>query len=109
MPGATSTCSLLSNGLYTAMTTTVAGLIVGIRWLYHLQPFGRKNQQSSLSDGGHLSGVFRFTERTCLRMNLKGRNKITPEFNMSSMTDIVVPLVDLFYDRLNIGQKFGHH
>ena len=29
-------------------------------------------------------------------MNLKGRNKITPEFNMSSMTDIVFLLLIFF-------------
>ena len=29
-------------------------------------------------------------------MNLRGRNKITPEFNMSSMTDIVFLLLILF-------------
>ena len=31
-----------------------------------------------------------------LKMNLKGRNKITPEFNMSSMTDIVFLLLIFF-------------
>ena len=29
-------------------------------------------------------------------MNLRGRNKITPEFNMSSMTDIVFLLLIFF-------------
>ena len=29
-------------------------------------------------------------------MNFKGRNKISPEFNMSSMTDIVFLLLNLF-------------
>ena len=31
-------------------------------------------------------------------MNLRGRNKITPEFNMSSMTDVVFLLLIFFYD-----------
>ena len=35
---------LLADGLYTAMTTTVAGLIVGNSWLYHLQPFSGEDQ-----------------------------------------------------------------
>ena len=29
-------------------------------------------------------------------MNLRGRNKVTPEFNMSSMTDIVFLLLIFF-------------
>ena len=31
-----------------------------------------------------------------VKMNLKGRNKVTPEFNMSSMTDIVFLLLIFF-------------
>ena len=37
-------------------------------------------------------------------MKLKGRNKVSPEFSMSSMTDIVFLLVGLFYVDLQCAQ-----
>ena len=36
------------------------------------------------------------------KMNIKGRNKISPDFNMSSMTDIVF----LFWTVMSYGPKF---
>ena len=38
-------------------------------------------------------------------MNLKGRNKITPEFNMSSMTDIVFLLLIFFMIASTLAKK----
>ena len=36
-------------------------------------------------------------------MNLRGRNKVDPTFNMSSMTDIVFFIVDIFYAYFDAG------
>ena len=38
-------------------------------------------------------------------MKIEGRNKVKPEFNMSSMTDIVIPITYLFY----VGFYFGDY
>ena len=86
----------LADGLYTAMTTTVGGLIVGIVAYIAYNHLVVKTRQSGVSNGSEFGRVFRSFKRTDLSMNLRGRNKVTPEFNMSSMTDIVFLLLIFF-------------
>jgi hypothetical protein len=67
------------------MTTTVVGLVVGI--IAYVDTIICKtdkivhNMEANAVD-------FRLTNDRII-MNLRGRNKVSAEFNMSSMTDIV--------------------
>jgi hypothetical protein len=74
----------LSEGIY--MTTTV----VGCGWNYSLrwiQSSGSKTDKI-VHRWKPMQLTFRLIKRPII-MNLRGRNKVSAEFNMSSMTDIV--------------------
>jgi hypothetical protein len=77
----------LSEGIYTAMTTTVVGLVVGIIAYVGYNHLVVKTDKKLFTQPMQLT--FRLIKRPRIIMNLRGRNKVSAEFNMSSMTDIV--------------------
>jgi hypothetical protein len=84
----------LSEGIYTAMTTTVVGLVVGIIAYVGYNHLVVKTDKI-VHKWKPMQLTFRLIKRPII-MNLRGRNKVSAEFNMSSMTDIVFLLLIFF-------------
>ena len=93
---------LLSDGLYTAMTTTVAGLIVGIiTYIAYNHLIVRTNKVVYLMEVNPLEFLDLLNEPASTislksNMDIRGRNKINPNFNMSSMTELVFLILIFF-------------
>jgi hypothetical protein len=73
------------------MTTTVVGLVVGIIAYVGYNHLVVKTDTKLFTQPMQLT--FRLIKRPRIIMNLRGRNKVSAEFNMSSMTDIVSLLI----------------
>ena len=91
--------TLLSGGIYEAMITTVGGLVVGIAAMFAYNYLVTRVDKVVKSNGSAYHGLHGFTERTrskVKRMALKRRHKISPNFSMASMTDIIFLLLIFF-------------
>ena len=62
--GGTVDMSLLAGGMYVAMVTTVAGLIVGVSRLFRLQLPRGTDRETGLPDGGQLDRFHGYSEST---------------------------------------------
>ena len=88
--------SILAGGIYTAMTTTVAGLIVGIvAYLAYNHLVMRINNVTQKLEATTVDFLDMVNEPVS-KMSLKSSNTGTPECSMSSMTDIVFLLLIFF-------------
>jgi hypothetical protein len=77
------------------MTTTVVGLVVGIIAYVGYNHLVVKTDKI-VHQWKPMQLTFRLIKRPRIIMNLRGRNKVSAEFNMSSMTDIVFLLLIFF-------------
>jgi hypothetical protein len=77
------------------MTTTVVGLVVGIIAYVGYNHLVVKTDKI-VHTWKPMQLTFRLIKRPRIIMNLRGRNKVSAEFNMSSMTDIVFLLLIFF-------------
>ncbi len=102
MAGNSIDIGLLSRGIYTAMITTVAGLIVGIigQLVYNFLVarvdkivFRMEHYSSELIEYLRTKKIIIFNYFV---MAIKRKSKINPNFNMSSMTDIFFLLLLFF-------------